>query len=851
MPPVPLIGRLDRLRRHAGALAICSFALALGFAVADDWGVWIDTDNQRNIGAANLQYLAGERGLNLLRPPSDRLYGPIFEVPLTLVEHFVDGGDSRSVPLIRYLLTHLFFLASGFAGYLLVWRLFGSRWLALFALLLFLLHPRIYAHSFFNSKDVPFLGMFMLCLWLAHRAFSSSGPPSSSSEDVAGAFALCGVMAGLLTNLRPAGLIFVGLVCFMRVCDAVVASGWRERRRVIASGALFAFASIATYYATTPYLWADPLERFLETLAVMSAHPWNPLELFDGELVLGSEAPPSYLPIWFGITAPPLALLLGLVGFAALGWRVAVGLFTPTDTWRTLFGNTPLRFELLVAACFVVPALAIVVLRPTHYNEASHFFFLWAPLVLLATSGLRTLAEYAGGALRRFSPPRVSVMVVAALATLGLAATALEMARLHPHGQRYFNVLVNTPGAAAPLHERFPVADRFALRQGYAYVLEELAEREEHPDAVFNIRMRSTGPARRNNTLPPDRHLDLFPRRDQRRFKADPNADPDFYLGSYYDDQVNGSLGGPFPQPLYDSDLYRQRLAEVRDYPRDRVPLAGAPFPPLLYERRLYGHWIVRVTTPDLARVDKATANAFDALYKDVTAGTPALRGDIDVYRDETAITWVKEPCAAGELHGTKVMKVVPLNPARTRRTRRADGVRVGAACLWQARLPDYAIAKLLFPRIGVLVSEAHIEQRRRRYAKLAAEPPLVRSTFNLHMENRTLHYVKAPCVRADTEAPFFVHVRPVHLGDLPQFRRRHGFDAMDFRWNSVDPSWHHASGDIFDGVCMATLALPAYRVASIATGQYADGAGLWRVDFAVADDADGHASGVDSLAAD
>ena len=56
---------------------------------------------------------------------------------------------------------------------MLAYRLFGSRLVALFAMLLFLLHPRLYAHSFFNTKDLPFLSMFAIALYLIHRGVSA------------------------------------------------------------------------------------------------------------------------------------------------------------------------------------------------------------------------------------------------------------------------------------------------------------------------------------------------------------------------------------------------------------------------------------------------------------------------------------------------------------------------------------------------------------------------------------------------------------------------------------------------------------------------------------------------------
>ena len=796
-----------RLPRHIWALGILALALLLGVAAVDDYGVWGDTYAQSAIGEATLRHLAGERGLNLLWPPEIRLYGPIFETPLAVIERILGRDDSRRIFLSRYLLSHLFFLAAGFAGYLLALRMFGSRWLALFALLLFLLHPRIYAHSFFNSKDMPFLAMFMICLWLAHRAFGTSESSGSSgaavNDGAAGAFAVCGVAAGLLTNLRMTGLVFVAVVVLMRLCDIVLAGSWRERRCAIASCALFAFATVTTYYATMPYLWADPLERFREILAVMLAHPVDdPLQWFQGRLVDPSELPPSYLPVWFAITTPPLALALGAVGFVALVWRCGAAFFASDERMlnpahrlalhmAALLRNTPLRFELLVGGCFALPVLAAVVLQPVLYNGWRHFFFLWAPFVLLAASGLRTLAEGARGAGRRFLPQVPAAVVVGGLAALGLGAIAVGMARLHPDQGRYFNVLATGPShrsAAAPAHFHGAID----VRPGFAYILEELAAHAE-PDAVFNARTHSSP-----SPLGFARHqLDfgLLSQRDQRRFKFDPNADMDFFLRS-------------------------------------------CRFSLVLYERRLYGETVLQVATPNLSLVDAATAGAYRALYRDVTAARPALGGETDVYRSETAVTWVRESCPAGGVNRRQRMAVVPLDATRARQQFCADGVRIGGACLWQAALPEYAIAEILLPGIGTLASEAHLEERRRRHAAISTGPPAARSTFDVYLEDGTLFYIKSPCVRADTEAPFFVHVWPAHLDDLPHVRRRLGFDALDFRFGMVRPLWRYASGgyptgDIFDGICMATLKLRDYPVARIATGQHTPGGGsLWRVDI-------------------
>ena len=109
--------------------------------------------------------------------------------------------------MARHVLTHLFFLIGGFCCYLLALRLSGDRLVALLVMLLFLLSPRIYAQSFFNSKDPAFASAFVMALLFASRAFD---------KDSVGAYRQCGMAAGLLLNLRIMGVVLVAAVLVFR-----------------------------------------------------------------------------------------------------------------------------------------------------------------------------------------------------------------------------------------------------------------------------------------------------------------------------------------------------------------------------------------------------------------------------------------------------------------------------------------------------------------------------------------------------------------------------------------------------------------------------------------------------------
>lgn len=200
---------INFLATHNGTL-VCALFLIVGLGVLDDYGVLRDEKGERRVAQSKLHFMISGDESALPQGPV-RYYGIAFELPALLVERLLGLEDSRSRYLTRHLLIHLFFLLGGVFCYRLVFRLFQNRALAVFALLLFVLHPRLYAHSFFNSKDIPFASMFMVALVL-HRA---------GCKGTVGVFILCGV--GVPTNLRIMRLLLVPVVVALRAGDWWVA----------------------------------------------------------------------------------------------------------------------------------------------------------------------------------------------------------------------------------------------------------------------------------------------------------------------------------------------------------------------------------------------------------------------------------------------------------------------------------------------------------------------------------------------------------------------------------------------------------------------------------------------------
>ena len=751
------------LAAHWPLWAVCALFLLVAALALDDYGIWVDTCLAGD----------GERAFDQLPTPHSHYYGAAFETPLALLERVLGLEDPGSISRSRNFLTHLFFLAGGVFCYLLVLRMFGSRPLALVALALFLLHPRIYAHSFFNSKDAPFVAMFMIALYLVHRAFR---------RDTLGAFLLCGVGVGLLVNLRIVGVLLFAAVLIPRALDLAFAGSADGRKRILLTGGTFALAAVLAYHASMPALWTDPFGRFAELTRMLGDHPYESFNLFRGDWLYSRDGPPwDYAPVWLGIATPPATLLLAFIGTVALAWR---GLRRPRDVLR----NGPLRFGFLLALLPVAAVVAVVVLETNVYNTWRQLFFLYAPLAPLAVFGFRWLISATHG--------RWAGAGAYALMGVAVAAVLIPMVRIHPHQNNYFNALTDrtTPERLQSRYEmpgwqQAPVLETLTAIVG------------AHPSGPASLALSEYASI----------HLRLF-LEELEQFRLT----RDFRSG--------------------------ERNALILPDP-EACSLASAPPSAIVHADRIYANTLHCVVDPVAWFGERRRAA--------LASGSPLVRSVYDIYRDGRLLTWVRDECPREDVEGGGTrffLHVVPVDAGdippwrgghnfdNLDRFLREGSARIDGNCVAVVLLPDYPIVSIrtgqftddgILWEAGIAIGDGAPDYAVARREALAGEP-LARSVFDVHRAGRALTYLRDGCTEAEATARFFLHVVPVDEDDLPEHRREHGFDNLDFTLA--------ARGARPDGNCVAVVGLPDYPIATVRTGQYDDAGALWTAEFALPD---------------
>ncbi len=358
-------GALFRMDRSLPVLFF-SALLILGFAIYDDYGISWDEPLQRSLGLATWDYVSG-KNTSLLT--NDNCYlNPLIGLLEVLPEKILKPNSERAMYLSRHLFNFLFCWIGLIFFYLLALRIFRDYRYALLSCLLFILTPRLFAHCFYNSKDLPFLFLFVASIylfvcWLERPSWYL--------------IILMLLISGMLTGARMAGLLFPLIVAvttlFSLLNKQIV---WKNVKMIVAYGLLYP----AAVYLFFPTFWVHPWSQFEKAFSITTRHPYEVTTFFMGITVHSLHSPWYYIPVWMAITIP-----LGWWFFFLTGFTTAVvailknGLKSFSFFWITVF------------LWLFLPLIAVIAFHSSVYDDGRHLFFIYPAFLLIAVSGIQFL----------------------------------------------------------------------------------------------------------------------------------------------------------------------------------------------------------------------------------------------------------------------------------------------------------------------------------------------------------------------------------------------------------------------------------------------------------------------------
>ncbi len=362
-------------RKYLGLLLFTG-ALITGISTYKGYGISWDEGIQRQLGQATYNYIF--HGEDSIKYCHNKEYGIAFELPLYMLEKAFRLSDSRDIFLMRHLVTHLFFLTGALFLFLLIDFLYRSKLLAAIGFLMLLSTPLIYGHSFFNSKDVPFLSMFIIGLYVMAVAFQKNNLIW---------YIMLGLALALLMNIRIMGILLLGCSWLQFGLDFVrLRSERKARKKTAAYATVVTFLAFGLLAATWPYLYHSPVRNFCLAFYHLSHWQWVGWVLFWGKEYWCMSIPGYYAISWFCFSNPLLYVLIGFLGIACV-------LISFIKTPRQLLFYPIQRNHLVYLFCFAEPLIAVAVLHSQIFDAWRHLYFIYPPFILCGIYGLNVLLK--------------------------------------------------------------------------------------------------------------------------------------------------------------------------------------------------------------------------------------------------------------------------------------------------------------------------------------------------------------------------------------------------------------------------------------------------------------------------
>ncbi len=340
-----------------------------------------------------------------------KFYGPAYLLLARPIQQALMSALGSDMASAWHLTNFLTFQIGLIAFYLLACRWFAS-WPAVATTAFLAWQPVYWGHAFINPKDIPFMVFFLLALVLGLEFVDRLSLPLKKTG---GYLVFAAILLGLASATRVIGPL-AGAVIFVYF---ILTKKWRDFPFFVVYGLI----AIVTMFIFWPYLWADPINRFLEVIIHMSNNPTELAVLFNGQIFRANQMPRRYLLQMFTLTLTEPTWILFMSG-CIIAFR---SIIAKKYDWRALS---------VILGLFAFMLAYLLYSKPAVYDGFRHFFFISPPIFIMIGFSFQWLWEKL--------KPTIWIAIIAMIVFPGL----IGMFQLHPYEYTYYNFLSGGVGGA-------------------------------------------------------------------------------------------------------------------------------------------------------------------------------------------------------------------------------------------------------------------------------------------------------------------------------------------------------------------------------------------------------------------
>ncbi len=387
----------------------------IGIFLTPHYGLsWDEEVQRKKIGENNYEYIIG----NISELDEfHRYYGPVFEIFLILPEKLFNIVDSQKIYILRHFFTFFVFYIGVVFFFLINKKIFKSEIYALIAVLMLVLHPRIFGHSFFNSKDIPFLSCFIISVYSLRLFLENKNYKTVFLH----AFA-----STVLIGIRVLGVIIPFLTFAFLIFELLMMNKYCLMQKICKKFWMLYFLLVGGLVTLFwPHLWNSPVSGIIDAFQFMSNFNYYLDVLYLGNYIRADNLPWHYVLIWIFISTPIVYLVFFVFGIITIFKKIC-------NNKVSCFNLNKIDF-LLIIVWFFVPIILVLVLGSVIYDDWRHLYFVYPAFCVIATLGVWQIVNNLK--IKNFKLGLVGVLFV----FLNFTFVIREIYKFHPNENVYFN----------------------------------------------------------------------------------------------------------------------------------------------------------------------------------------------------------------------------------------------------------------------------------------------------------------------------------------------------------------------------------------------------------------------------
>ncbi len=424
------MNKFNLIKEHGNKIHYILFPILflLCWKNIDDFGVSLDDEIYYLNGVNTYEYIKhfflsfNNKDINLEEYRSQLKEWPIiFELVLVFICEILNINKIEKIYLISHQLNFIIFFISLFYFYKFINKRFKNSLLASLSVLFLVLSPRIFTESFYNSRDIFFMSLF---IFFIHHCFCFVENKNYSN------LLKLSFFSALLINAKV-----LGLIPFSMFCSLYAYNFLNTKKRFYENvNKIFFFIIFNCFfiYLFWPYLWNNPIINLYTAFRDILIYHENliVLNFYFGEYIESTSTPWHYRIVWFLITTPLVILFLFFCGISLSLKKFLVIIKKSLATKYKI--ETKEFIDLFLFLVLISSLLTVIEFNNSKFGGWRHIYYLYPIIIYFSINFFDFILNKKSNNLK---------ILIVLLITFNLTYNLSWIYKNHPNQYVYFNLV--------------------------------------------------------------------------------------------------------------------------------------------------------------------------------------------------------------------------------------------------------------------------------------------------------------------------------------------------------------------------------------------------------------------------